>query len=418
MGRTITEKIFSRACGRDVKAGEFVFAPVDMAMANDITAPLAVKAFREIKGKGVFDPDKIVIVFDHQAPADSVTAAENHKMLREFAKEEGVILYDVGEGIAHQIMVEKHVKPGMLVVGADSHTCTYGALGAFATGVGSTDMGCVFASGKLWFKVPETIRFEINGKLGKHVYGKDIILKLIGMVSAKGATYKACEFGGDVVRKLNVSERLTMCNMAVEMGGKTGIVEPDKVTLEYLKEMGIEFDGDVEELKSDEDAKYEKIVELDVTDMSPQVAKPHRVDNVVDVEEVEGTKIDQVFIGSCTNGRYEDLKIASDILEGESVARGVRLIVVPASKRIYIKALKDGIIEKLVDAGAIVEFPCCGPCMGGSFGLIAGGEVSLSTSNRNFVGRQGSPKGFIYLCSPATAAASAIYGEITDPRKV
>jgi 3-isopropylmalate/(R)-2-methylmalate dehydratase large subunit len=418
MGRTITEKIFSRACGRDVKAGEFVFAPVDMAMANDITAPLAVKAFREIKGKGVFDPDKIVIVFDHQAPADSVTAAENHKMLREFAKEEGVILYDVGEGIAHQIMVERHVKPGMLVVGADSHTCTYGALGAFATGVGSTDMGCVFASGKLWFKVPETIRFEINGKLGKHVYGKDIILKLIGMVSAKGATYKACEFGGDVVRKLNVSERLTMCNMAVEMGGKTGIVEPDKVTLEYLKEMGIEFDGDVEELKSDEDAKYEKIVELDVTDMSPQVAKPHRVDNVVDVEEVEGTKIDQVFIGSCTNGRYEDLKIASDILEGESVARGVRLIVVPASKRIYIKALKDGIIEKLVDAGAIVEFPCCGPCMGGSFGLIAGGEVSLSTSNRNFVGRQGSPKGFIYLCSPATAAASAIYGEITDPRKV
>ena len=418
MGRTITEKIFSRACGRDVKAGEFVFAPVDMAMANDITAPLAVKAFREIKGKGVFDPDKIVIVFDHQAPADSVTAAENHKMLREFAKEEGVILYDVGEGIAHQIMVERHVKPGMLVVGADSHTCTYGALGAFATGVGSTDMGCVFASGKLWFKVPETIRFEINGKLGKHVYGKDIILKLIGMVSAKGATYKACEFGGEVVRKLNVSERLTMCNMAVEMGGKTGIVEPDKVTLEYLKEMGIEFDGDVEELKSDEDAKYEKIVELDVTDMSPQVAKPHRVDNVVDVEEVEGTKIDQVFIGSCTNGRYEDLKIASDILEGESVARGVRLIVVPASKRIYIKALKDGIIEKLVDAGAIVEFPCCGPCMGGSFGLIAGGEVSLSTSNRNFVGRQGSPKGFIYLCSPATAAASAIYGEITDPRKV
>ncbi|WP_457549072.1 3-isopropylmalate dehydratase large subunit [Archaeoglobus sp.] len=416
MGQTITEKIFSRACGREVKAGDFVFARVDMAMANDITAPLAVKAFREIKGKGVFDPKKIAIVFDHQAPADSVTAAENHKMLREFANEEGVILYDVGEGIAHQIMVEKHVKPGMLIVGADSHTCTYGALGAFATGVGSTDMGCVFATGKLWFKVPETVRFEIKGKLGKHVYGKDIILKLIGTVSAKGATYKACEFGGEVVRRLSISERLTMCNMAVEMGGKTGIVEPDKMTFEYLKEMGIECD--VEELKSDEDAKYEKVLELDVTDMSPQVAKPHRVDNVVDVEEVEGVRVDQVFIGSCTNGRYEDLKIASDILEGESVAKGVRLIVVPASRRVYIKALKDGIIEKLVDAGAIIEFPCCGPCMGGSFGLIASGEVSLSTSNRNFVGRQGSPKGFIYLCSPATAAASAIYGEITDPRKV
>ncbi len=417
MGQTITEKIFSRACGREVRAGEFVFAPVDMAMANDITAPLAIKAFREIKGKGVFDPKKIVIALDHQSPADSVISAENHKMLREFAKEEGVIFYDVGEGIAHQIMAENHVLPGMLVVGADSHTCTYGALGCFATGVGSTDMGCVFASGKLWFKVPETIRFEVRGKLGKHVYGKDIILKLIGMVSAKGATYKACEFGGEVVRKLNVSERLTICNMAVEMGGKTGIVEPDKTTLEYLREMGRDFE-DIEELKSDENAIYERIVELDVTGMSPQVAKPHRVDNVVDVEEVEGVKVDQVFIGSCTNGRYEDLKIASEILDGEKVAKGVRLIVVPASRRVYIRALKDGIIEKLVDAGAIVEFPCCGPCMGGSFGLIASGEVSLSTSNRNFVGRQGSPKGMIYLCSPATAASSAIYGEITDPRKV
>ena len=417
MGQTITEKIFSRACGREVRAGEFVFAPVDMAMANDITAPLAIKAFREIKGKGVFDPKRIVIALDHQSPADSVISAENHKTLREFAKEEGVIFYDVGEGIAHQIMVENHVLPGMLVVGADSHTCTYGALGCFATGVGSTDMGCVFASGKLWFKVPETVRFEVRGKLGKHVYGKDIILKLIGMVSAKGATYKACEFGGEVVRKLNVSERLTICNMAVEMGGKTGIVEPDKTTLEYLREMGRDFE-DIEELKSDENAIYERVVELDVTGMSPQVAKPHRVDNVVDVEEVEGVKVDQVFIGSCTNGRYEDLKIASEILDGEKVAKGVRLIVVPASRRVYIRALKDGIIEKLVDAGAIVEFPCCGPCMGGSFGLIASGEVSLSTSNRNFVGRQGSPKGMIYLCSPATAASSAIYGEITDPRKV
>ncbi len=415
MGQTISEKIFSRACGREVKAGEYVFAPVDLAMANDITAPLAIKAFREIKGEGVFDPKKIVISLDHQSPADSVTAAENHKMLREFAKKEGVIFYDVCEGIAHQIMVENHVLPGMLVVGADSHTCTYGALGCFATGIGSTDMGCVFASGKLWFKVPETIRFEVEGRLSKHVYGKDIILKLIGIVSAKGATYKACEFGGKVIRKLNISERLTICNMAVEMGGKTGIIEPDRITFEYLKEMGREFDID---LKSDEDANYEKVFELDVTGMSPQVAKPHRVDNVVDVEEVEGVKVDQIFIGSCTNGRYEDLKIASEILEGEKIAKDVRLIVIPASKRVYIRALKDGIIEKLVDAGAIVEFPCCGPCMGGSFGLIASDEISLSTSNRNFVGRQGSPKGMIYLCSPATASASAIYGEITDPRKI
>ena len=416
MGYTITEKIFSRACGKTVEAGEFVFANIDMAMANDITAPLAVKAFKEITDR-VFDPKKIVIVLDHQSPADSVNAAENHKMLRAFAKEQDIIFYDVGEGIAHQIMVENHVKPGMLIVGADSHTCMYGALGAFATGVGSTDIAAVFALGKLWFKVPESIKFVINGKLGKHVYGKDIILKLIGIVGANGANYMACEFTGEVIRKLNMSERFTICNMAIEMGGKSGIIEPDKVTFEYLKDKGIEFDKDVcEELKSDEDAKYKRIIELDVTDLEPQVAKPHSVDNVVGVSEVEGTKIDQVFIGSCTNGRYEDLKIAAEILEGEKVA--VRVIVIPASRQEYLKALRDGLIEILVEAGAIVEHPCCGPCMGGSFGLIASGEVSLSTSNRNFIGRQGSPKGKIYLCSPATAAASAIYGEITDPRKV
>ena len=420
MGKTITEKIFSKVCGKDVKAGEFVFAPIDMAMANDITAPLAVKAFNEItEGGKVFDPEKIVIVLDHQSPADSITAAENHKMLRKFAEEQGTILYDVGEGIAHQIMVERHVKPGMLIVGADSHTCTYGALGAFATGIGSTDMGAVFALGKLWFKVPETIKFIVNGKLGKHVYGKDIVLRLIGMVGADGANYMACEFSGEVIRSLSMSDRFTMCNMAIEMGGKTGIVEPDKVTFEYLKSMGVDFDKEAcEELKSDEDARYSKVVDIDITDMEPQVAKPHRVDNVVNVSEVEGTKIDQVFIGSCTNGRYEDLKIAAEILKGEKVARGVRLIVIPASRAEYLKALRDGLIDVFVEAGAIVEHPCCGPCMGGSFGLIASGEVSLSTSNRNFVGRQGSPEGKIYLCSPATAAASAIYGVITDPRKV
>ncbi len=420
MGKTIAEKIFSKACGREVKAGEFVFAPIDFAMANDITAPLAIKAFNEIaRGGRVFDPKRIAIVLDHQSPADSVQAAENHKMLRRFAEEQGVIFYDVGEGIAHQLMVEKHIRPGMLVVGADSHTCMYGALGCFSTGIGSTDMGCVLALGKLWFKVPETIRFEINGKLGKHVYGKDIVLKLIGMIGADGANYKACEFAGEVVRKMSMSQRFTMSNMAIEMGGKTGIIEPDKTTFEYLEERGIEFDREeAEGLRGDEDAEYCRVVELDVTGMPPQVAKPHRVDNVVSVEEVEGVKVDQVFIGSCTNGRYEDLKIAAEILKGEKVAKGVRLIVIPASRSEYLMALKDGIIEVLLEAGAIVEHPCCGPCMGGSFGLIASGEVSLSTSNRNFVGRQGSPEGKIYLCSPATAAASAIYGVITDPRKV
>ncbi len=412
MGKTIAEKIFSKAAKKDVKAGDFVFADIDLAMANDITAPLAIKAFNEITNGGkVFDPKKIVIVLDHQSPADSINAAENHKKLRKFAEEQGVIFYDVGEGIAHQLMVEKHVKPGMLVVGADSHTCMYGALGAFATGIGSTDMGAVFALGKLWFKVPETIRFEINGKLQKGVYSKDIILKIIGMIGADGANYKAAEFCGETIRNMETSQRFTMTNMAIEMGAKAGIIEPDKETERYV---GEEF----EEIKSDEDASYEKVVNIDVSDLEPQVALPHKVDNVKPISEVEGVKADQVFIGSCTNGRFEDLKIAAEILKGEKVAKGTRLIVIPASKGEYMRALKEGLIEIFIEAGAIVEHPCCGPCMGGSFGLIASGENSISTSNRNFIGRQGSPEGKIYLVSPATAAATAIYGVLTDPRKV
>ncbi len=417
MGQTLVEKIFSRASGKDVKAGDFVFADIDLAMIHDITAPLAIKAFREIAGDGarVWDPSKVIMAFDHQVPADSVQAAENHKMLRKFAEEQDILNYDVKGGIAHQLMVENHVEPGMLVVGADSHTCMYGALGAFATGIGSTDMGCVLALGKLWFKVPESIRFNIHGRLEKYVYGKDIVLKLIGMVGADGANYKACIYSGEVVEKLEMADRLTMCNMAIEMGGKAGIVEPDKVTLDYLKSLGREFEGEL--LRSDEDAEFQN-VELDVTGMEPQVAVPHRVDNVVGVSEIEGTKVDQVFIGSCTNGRYEDLEIAAEILKDETIASSVRLIVIPASRREYRRALKDGLIEVFVEAGGLVEAPCCGPCMGGSFGLIASGEVSVSTSNRNFIGRQGSPEGKIYLVNPAVAAATAIYGEITDPRKI
>jgi 3-isopropylmalate/(R)-2-methylmalate dehydratase large subunit len=419
MPQTLVEKIFSRASGRDVKSGDFVFADIDLAMIHDITAPLAIKAFREIAGNEakVWNADKVIMAFDHQVPADSVQAAENHKTLRNFAKEHGILNYDVRGGIAHQLMVENHVEPGMLIVGADSHTCMYGALGAFATGIGSTDMGCVLALGKLWFKVPESIRFNVNGRLEKHVYGKDIVLKLIGMVGADGANYKACIYAGEVVERLEMSDRMTMCNMAIEMGGKAGIVEPDKITLDYLKSVGREFKGDIKELRSDEGAEFQE-VELDVTGMEPQVAVPHRVDNVVGVSEVEGTKVDQVFIGSCTNGRYEDLKIAAEILRGETVASNIRLIVIPASRREYQKALKDGLIDIFVEAGGLVEAPCCGPCMGGSFGLIASGEVSVSTSNRNFVGRQGSPEGKIYLVNPAVAAATAIYGEITDPGKI
>ncbi len=416
MGKTIAEKIFSRVSGKDVKAGDFVLAKIDRAMVHDITAPLAIKALERITGeRKVRYPERVIMAFDHQVPADSVKAAETHKMLREFARENGILNYDVREGIAHQIMVEKgHALPGELIVGADSHTCMYGALGCFSTGIGSTDMGFVFATGKLWFKVPETIYFDVYGKPERYVCGKDIILKLIGMVGADGANYKACVYGGDAVRKMGMSDRFTMCNMAIEMGGKAGIVEFDDKTEKYLKEIGA---GEYEPVYMDEDCNCER-VELDVTGMEPQVAKPHRVDNVCGVSEVEGVRVDQVFIGSCTNGRYEDLKIAAEILKGEEVARNVRLIVIPASRSIYRKALRDGIIDIFVEAGALVEFPCCGPCMGGSFGLIASGEVSVSTSNRNFIGRQGSPEGQIYLVSPATAAATAIYGEITDPRKV
>jgi 3-isopropylmalate/(R)-2-methylmalate dehydratase large subunit len=422
MAQTISEKIFGKASGKKVKAGDFVLASIDCAMTHDITGPLAVEGFREIvKGKKrqkVWDPEKIVILFDHQVPADSLNAAANHILLREFANEQSILNYDVFEGVCHQVMPEKgHVKPGDLIVGSDSHTCAYGALGAFSTGIGSTDMAFVFATGKLWFKVPETFRFEIKGKLPEYVYPKDVILHLIGDVGVEGARYKTAEFCGSTVRNMDIPGRMTMCNMAIEMGGKAGIVEADSTTEKYLRERipGFKLDP---RWKSDEDAAFAETKEYDVSDLPPQVACPHNVDNVKSVEEVEGTKINQVFVGSCTNGRFEDIEIVAKIMKDEKVAKGVRLLVIPASHTEYMKTLRAGYVEQFMEAGAIVESPCCGPCMGGSFGLLGKGEVGLSTSNRNFKGRQGSPDAFVYLCSPATAAASALYGEIKDPRKV
>jgi 3-isopropylmalate/(R)-2-methylmalate dehydratase large subunit len=420
---TITEKIFSRASGRPVRAGDFVMASIDRAMTHDITGPLAVEGFYEImrdeKERKVWDPDRIIILFDHQVPADSLNAAKNHILLRKFAKDQKIKhFYDLHEGICHQVMPEKgHVLPGQLVVGSDSHTCAYGAVGAFGTGIGSTDMAAVFALGKLWFRVPESMRFEVDGRLGDRVYSKDIILKMIGDVGADGARYRACEYAGEAIRKLDMSQRMTISNMAIEMGGKAGIIEPDRTTEEYVRRRSKGYKMD-KSLKSDKGASYVEVRKYDASDLEPQVACPHNVDNVVDIGKVEGKKIDQVFLGSCTNGRFEDLKVAAGVMDGRHIAKGIRMIVIPASHTEYMKVLKAGLVEEFMNAGAMVESPCCGPCMGGSFGLLGPGEVGLSTSNRNFKGRQGSPDAYVYLCSPATAAASALKGRIADPRSV
>lgn len=416
MAATIVEKIFSSHCGREIRAGDVVMAPVDAAMIHDITGPLAIRVLRDMGGERVFDPRKIVMLFDHQIPADSIPAAENHVFMREFAREQGIHNYDMREGVCHQVVMEKgHAAPGEIVVGTDSHTCTYGAGGAFATGIGSTDMGFVLKFGALYFRVPESILVEANGRFDRRVGAKDLILNIAGDIGADGATYQALEFVGDTFRTMDMAGRMTCANMAIEMGAKAGIVPPDETTWEYIAPRRAMQPF---ALASDPDAVYAEYRQYDVADLAPQIAVPHNVDNVVDVGEVAGTKVDQVFIGSCTNGRFEDLAEAAEVLGKEQFAESVRVIVIPASRGEYLKSLKAGLIERFVEAGALFEAPCCGPCMGGAFGLLAPGEVSLSTSNRNFKGRQGSTAASVYLCSPATAAASAIYGEITDPREV
>ncbi|RDV84019.1 3-isopropylmalate dehydratase large subunit [Ammonifex thiophilus] len=414
MGQTIAEKILSQAAGRQVQAGEIVVARVDQVMAQDGTAPLAIQVFRQMGGKNPFDPKRVNLVIDHSAPSPTESISNLHKMMREFAWEHGCHLYDVGDGVCHQVMVESgRVGPGCVVVGADSHTCTYGALGAFATGVGSTDLAAALISGRLWFKVPETIKVVCHGPLPPGVFAKDLILYLIGRFTADGATYKAVEYTGSAIKELSMEGRFTVANMAVEMGAKVGLMEVDEKTWEWLREHG---GGEFTAFSSDPDAVYAKVVEFDLTSISPQVACPHRVDNVSPVEKVAGTKIDQAFIGTCTNGRLEDLRVAAQILAGRKIHPRVRLVVAPASRKVYLQAMREGILATLVEAGAAVVTPGCGPCVGTHNGVPADGEVVVSTANRNFKGRMGNAKAEIYLASPATVAASAIAGEITDPR--
>lgn len=418
MGKTISEKILARASEKDeALAGEIVKAKVDVAMMPDLTTILAVNAMKAMGIEKVWDPRRVVTILDHVAPASTLLAAKVHRDIRIWAKEQNLkYLYDVESGVCHQVLPDKgHVKPGNLVIGADSHTCTHGAFGAFATGVGSTDMGAILATGKIWLRVPETIKIKVEGKLPEFVFPKDVILKTAGEIGADGATYNSLEFHGSTISEMSISGRMTLCNMAIEMGGKAGIVEPDDTTYTFLDRR---TNGVYNPLFADADAIYKRVLNLNVVDLEPQIACPHMVDNVKPVRKISGKAIDQAFIGSCTNGRLEDLQVAAYVVKGKKIHSDVRLLVVPASQRVYLEALDMGVILDLVEAGAIVSNPSCGACFGGHIGLLAPGEVGLTTSNRNFRGRQGSPESEVYLSSPAVAAASAITGVITDPREL
>ncbi|MGB9668299.1 MAG: 3-isopropylmalate dehydratase large subunit [Thermosulfidibacteraceae bacterium] len=418
MGMTLAEKILAVKAKRDfVKPGEILLCDVDIALANDVTAPLAIKAFESIGKNDVFNRERIVLVMDHFTPNKDISSAMQVKFVREFAKKYGIVNYFEGGdvGIEHALLPELGlVVPSDLVIGADSHTCTYGAIAAFATGVGSTDLGFVMATGKIWLKVPETIKFEVKGIRGEFVTGKDIILKIIGMIGVDGARYKAMEFAGEVIRGLSMDERFTICNMAIEAGGKAGLIEPDEITKAYV---GGRAKREPNYLCSDKDAEYKKIIEVDITGMEPLVAFPYLPENVKPVSEAKDIKIDQVVIGSCTNGRITDLRQAAEILRGKKAAKDVRLIVIPATPNVYRQALEEGLIEIFLDAGAVISPPTCGPCLGGHMGILAEGERAVATTNRNFVGRMGHPKSEVYLANPYVAAASAVLGRIAHPEE-
>ncbi len=414
LGMTMVEKIMSKHAGKNIKAGELAIAEIDFAFGQDGTSGVIIDSFRKMEAKKVFDPTKCAMILDHSCPSPIAGVSAIHKKIREFAKEQGIILYDIGDGVCHQLVPEKgHVLPGDLVIGADSHTCTHGALNACATGMGSTDVAAGMIAGKTWFRVPETIKFVCNGKLQKGVYAKDLILFLIGQVSADGATYKACEYIGEVIKNLSMEARMTICNMAIEMGAKFGIMEYDDKTENWLKGRTSRNFTPVE---SDDNAKYEKIYEYDLTNLTPQIAMPHTVDNVCSIDDLEPTIIQQAVLGTCTNGRIEDLEIAANILKGKKIHRDIRFVVAPASRTILLQAIEKGYIQTFIEAGAAVVTPGCGPCVGTHNGVPSDGEKVISTANRNFKGRMGNVNAFIYLGSPATVAASAIEGRIADPR--
>ncbi|MEM3429972.1 MAG: 3-isopropylmalate dehydratase large subunit [Candidatus Bathyarchaeia archaeon] len=415
----IFEKILARASGKkEVTPGEIVEANIDMAMIHDLTGPLTLDSFKKIGASKVWDPKRIVIIFDHLIPASTIRAATHQKNLREFAREQGIrSLYDIGQGgVCHQVFHERgYARPGELIVGADSHTCTYGALGAFATGIGSTEMAAVFTTGKMWFKVPKAIKICVRGKLRKYTTPKDLILKIIGDLGEGGAIYKGLEFTGQTFKEMSIDGRLTVCNMVVEAGAKAGIVPPDNKTIAYVR---ARTRGTFKPVLSDEGARYEDVLEYDVSSLQPLVACPPTVDNVRPASELQNVIIDQVFIGSCTNGRIEGLRLAASILKGRRISEGVRMIISPASQEIYKECLREGLLRIFTEAGAVVTNATCGPCLGGHMGLLAPGEVCISTSNRNFVGRMGSPQSKVYLANPATAAASGVTGHITDPNEL
>ncbi|KIL08605.1 3-isopropylmalate dehydratase [Clostridium botulinum] len=419
MGMTMTQKILASHAGLEsVKAGQLIEVNLDLVLGNDITTPVAINEFKKFGVDKVFNKSQIAIVPDHFTPNKDIKAAEQVKYVREFSNKMGIEnFFEVGEmGIEHCLLPEKGlVVAGDVVIGADSHTCTYGALGAFSTGIGSTDMAAGMATGQTWFKVPSAIKFILKNKPAKWVSGKDIILHIIGMIGVDGALYKSMEFVGDGLNYLSMDDRFTMANMAIEAGGKNGIFPVDDKTVEYLKE---HTEKEWKIYEADEDAEYDEVIEIDLSTLRPTVSFPHLPDNTRTIDNANGVCIDQVVIGSCTNGRISDLRIARGILKGKKVKKGIRCIVIPGTQKIYLQALEEGIIKDLIEAGAVVSTPTCGPCLGGHMGILAKGERCVSTTNRNFVGRMGHVESEVYLASPAVAAASALTGKITDPELV